>query len=47
MSPNARPPDHPKGIWTLPPTCALGDADRANYEAIGESDRMALKFVKP
>jgi predicted methyltransferase len=39
--------DHPKGVWTLPPTYALGDVDRAKYEAIGESDRMTLKFVKP
>jgi predicted methyltransferase len=47
---NANPKDttdHPKGVWTLPPTYALGDADRAKYEAIGESDRMTLKFVKP
>lgn len=39
--------NHPKGVWTLPPTFALGDQDRAKYEAIGESDRMTLKFVKP
>jgi len=39
--------DHLKGVWTLPPTYALGDVDRAKYEAIGESDRMTLKFVKP
>ena len=39
--------DHPKGVWTLPPTYALGDTDRAKYAAIGESDRMTLKFVKP
>ncbi|HKK23716.1 MAG TPA: methyltransferase [Pseudohaliea sp.] len=39
--------DHPEGVWTLPPTLALGDEDRARYEAIGESDRMTLKFVKP
>jgi predicted methyltransferase len=39
--------DHPKGVWTLPPTLALGDQDRAKYVAIGESDRMTLKFVKP
>jgi predicted methyltransferase len=38
--------DHPKGVWTLPPTYALGDVDRAKYEAIEESDRMTLKFVK-
>jgi hypothetical protein len=39
--------DHPKGVWTLPPTYALGDQDKAKYAAIGESDRMTLKFVKP
>lgn len=39
--------DHPGGVWTLPPTCALKDVDRAKYAAIGESDRMTLKFVKP
>ena len=46
---NANPKDtkdHPKGVWTLPPSLALGDVDRAKYEAIGESDRMTLKFVK-
>ena len=47
---NANPADdhdHPEGVWTLPPSYALGDKDRAKYEAIGESDRMTLKFVKP
>lgn len=39
--------DYPDGVWTLPPTYALGDKDRAKYAAIGESDRMTLKFVKP
>jgi len=39
--------DHPEGVWTLPPTYRLGDKDRALYAAIGESDRMTLKFVKP
>ncbi len=39
--------DHPKGVWTLPPTLALGDTDRARYLAIGESDRMTLRFRKP
>ncbi len=38
--------DHPKGAWTLPPELALGDVDRDNYLAIGESDRMTLKFVR-
>lgn len=37
----------PKGVWTLPPNYAEGEADRAKYQAIGESDRMTLKFVKP
>ena len=47
---NANPKDrkdYPKGVWTLPPTYTLGDKDRAEYAAIGESDRMTLKFVKP
>ena len=47
---NANPKDthdHPKGVWTLPPTYSLGDQDRAKYAAIGESDRMTLRFVKP
>lgn len=47
---NANPKDdtdHPKGVWTLPPSFALGDTDRETYAAIGESDRMTLKFVKP
>ena len=47
---NANPKDThnwPDGVWTLPPTYKLGDVDRANYQAIGESDRMTLKFVKP
>ncbi len=39
--------DYPKGVWTLPPRFAEGDADRARYAAIGESDRMTLKFIKP
>ena len=46
---NANPKDtkdHPEGVWTLPPTYRLGDKDRAKYAAIGESDRMTLKFVK-
>lgn len=47
---NANPKDTadwPKGVWTLPPTYAEGETDRARYQAIGESDRMTLKFVKP
>lgn len=39
--------DYPKGVWTLPPGYAEKDVDRALYAAIGESDRMTLKFVKP
>lgn len=39
--------DYPKGVWTLPPTLTLGDQDREKYLAIGESDRMTLRFVKP
>ncbi|WP_375428562.1 class I SAM-dependent methyltransferase [uncultured Sphingomonas sp.] len=39
--------DHPQGVWTLPPNYRLKDVDRARYAAIGESDRMTLKFVKP
>lgn len=37
---------YPKGVWTLPPVLRLGDTDKAKYLAIGESDRMTLKFVK-
>jgi predicted methyltransferase len=47
---NANPKDtadYPKGVWTLPPTLTLGDTDREKYLAIGESDRMTLRFVKP
>lgn len=39
--------DWPQGVWTLPPTYALKDVDRAKYASIGESDRMTLKFRKP
>jgi predicted methyltransferase len=47
---NANPKDTTKwakGVWTLPPRYAEGDVDRAKYQAIGESDRMTLKFRKP
>jgi len=47
---NANPKDtkdYEKGVWTLPPTLALGDKDKDKYLAIGESDRMTLKFEKP
>lgn len=39
--------DWPDGVWTLPPALRLGERDRARYLAIGESDRMTLRFVKP
>jgi predicted methyltransferase len=47
--------DHPFGVWTLPPTRLSAprgepptpDFDHAPYDAIGESDRMTLRFVKP
>lgn len=39
--------DHENGVWALPPTFANRDKDRAKYAAIGESDRMTLRFVKP
>jgi predicted methyltransferase len=45
---NANPKDkrdHP--VWNLPPTLRLKQKDRAKYLAIGESDRMTLKFIKP
>lgn len=47
---NANPKDtkdYPKGVWTLPPSLAEKDVDRGKYLAIGESDRMTLKFIKP
>lgn len=37
----------PKGVWTLPPTLAMGDQDREKYLAIGEADNFVLKFRKP
>jgi predicted methyltransferase len=39
--------DWPDGVWTLPPTLAQGDKDRAKYIAIGEADNFVLKFQKP
>lgn len=47
--------DHPFGVWTLPPvrrsSAVRGtedaEFDRSKYDAIGESDRMTLKFRKP
>ena len=54
---NANPKDtkdHPFGVWTLPPTKSTSNGDkpdpnfdRSKYDAIGESDRMTLKFRKP
>ena len=48
---NANPADtrdHPNGVWTLPPSRQTPEGeDAAKYDAIGESDRMTLKFVKP
>jgi len=47
---NRNPKDthnHPEGVWTLPPSLALGDKNRDRYVAIGESDRLTIKFVKP
>lgn len=38
--------DHPEGVWTLPPTLRLGDKNRAQYLAVGESDRMTLLFIR-
>jgi predicted methyltransferase len=46
---NANPKDtkdHPNGVWSLAPSFRGGDADRAKFAEIGESDRMTLKFVK-
>lgn len=46
---NANPKDsrdHPEGVWSLPPGYALGDVDMEKYSAIGESDRMTLRFRK-
>lgn len=39
--------DYPRGVYTLPPTLAMGNVERDKYLQIGESDRMTLKFVKP
>jgi predicted methyltransferase len=39
--------DHPDGVWSLPPTLRGGDKNRDQFLAIGESDRMTLRFVKP
>jgi predicted methyltransferase len=39
--------DYEQGVWTLPPSYRLGAKDHDKYAAIGESDRMTLRFVKP
>jgi predicted methyltransferase len=39
--------DYEEGVWTLPPSLTLGERDREKYTAIGESDRMTLRFRKP
>ena len=46
--------DHPFGVWTLPPVRTseragrtLTAEERAAFDAIGESDRMTLRFRKP
>ena len=39
--------DWPSGVWTLPPTLRRGQENRERYLAVGESDRMTLRFVKP
>ena len=39
--------DWPKGVWTLPPTLALGNEDRDRYTSIGEPDNFVLLFRKP
>ncbi len=47
---NANPKDtrdHKHGVWSLPPTLRGGETDKARLLAIGESDRMTLRFVKP
>jgi predicted methyltransferase len=55
---NANPKDskdHPFGVWTLPPTRRSAPEgqppdpvfDHAKYDAIGESDRMTLRFIRP
>ncbi len=39
--------DHVGGVWSLPPVLRGGDVDKDKFLAIGESDRMTLKFIKP
>ncbi|MBD9357151.1 class I SAM-dependent methyltransferase [Methylomonas sp. EbA] len=47
---NANPADNKDregGVWRLPPAFSRGSKDREKYAAIGESDRMTLRFIKP
>jgi predicted methyltransferase len=47
---NANPKDtkdYAEGVWALPPSLRNKDVDREKYLAIGESDRMTLRFKKP
>lgn len=39
--------DYPGGVWELPPTLDVSDAEQALRIEVGESDRMTLRFVKP
>ncbi len=39
--------DYPEGVWTLPPSFAMDDQNRNKFAAIGESDRLTIKFLKP
>ena len=40
--------DHPGGVWNLLPNLrGVAESDKPKYRAIGESDRMTLRFVKP
>lgn len=46
---NSNPKDtasHESGVWALPPVLANKEKDKEQYLAIGESDRMTLKFIK-
>ena len=47
---NANPKDtkdYVEGVWTLPPSLDAEDGRDDEYRAIGESDRMTLRFVRP
>lgn len=39
--------NYPGGVWALPPSLTNGSKDQKKYTAIGESDRMTIKFIKP